>query len=88
MGVQPILSVTVSVKKIKGAARQRNVVTLGVDEPSNLGQNIKLNHPRAIFQPRRQAERQPSNSNAVRGKAFVASDQRPWSEATKTGPAD
>ena len=33
MGVQPILSVTVSVKKMKGAARQRNVVTLGVDEP-------------------------------------------------------
>ena len=33
MGMQPILPVTVSVKKIKGAARQRNIVTVGVDEP-------------------------------------------------------
>ena len=33
MGMQPILPVIVSVKKIKGAARQRYVVTLGVDEP-------------------------------------------------------
>ena len=33
MGMQPILPVTVSVKKIKSAARQRNVVTVGVDEP-------------------------------------------------------
>ena len=33
MGMQSILPVTVSVKKIKGAARQRNVVTVGVDEP-------------------------------------------------------
>ena len=31
--MQPILPVTVSVKKIKGAACQRNVVTVGVDEP-------------------------------------------------------
>ena len=30
---KPILPVTVSVKKIKGAARQRKVVTVGVDEP-------------------------------------------------------
>ena len=33
MDTQPILPVTVSVKNIKGAARQRNVVTLGVNEP-------------------------------------------------------
>ena len=32
MSMQPILPVTVSVKKIKDAARQRNVVTAGVDE--------------------------------------------------------
>ena len=32
MGMQPIIPVTVPVKKIKGAARQRNVVTLSVDE--------------------------------------------------------
>ena len=31
--MQPILTVTVSVKKIKGAARQRNVVTVGVNRP-------------------------------------------------------
>ena len=36
MGLQPILPVRVSIKKIKGATRQRNVVTLGVDEPLNL----------------------------------------------------
>ena len=33
MDMQPILNVIVSVKKIKGAARQRNIVTVGVDEP-------------------------------------------------------
>ena len=33
MGMQPILPITVSVKKIKVAARQHNVVTVGVDEP-------------------------------------------------------
>ena len=33
MGMQPILPVTGSVNKIKGVARQRNIVTLGVDEP-------------------------------------------------------
>ena len=33
MGMQPILPITVSVKKIKDAARQRNIVTTGVDEP-------------------------------------------------------
>ena len=33
MVMQPILRVTVFIKKIKGAARQRNVVTVGVDEP-------------------------------------------------------
>ena len=32
MGMQSILPITVSVKKIKGASRQRSVVTLGVDE--------------------------------------------------------
>ena len=33
MGMQPILSAIVPVKKIKGAARQSNVVTLGVKRP-------------------------------------------------------
>ena len=33
MGMQPILPVTVSIKKIKGSSRQRNVVTVGVHEP-------------------------------------------------------
>ena len=33
MGMQPILLITVSVKKIKGAARQRYVVTLDVTRP-------------------------------------------------------
>ena len=33
MGMQPILPVTVPIKKIKGATRQRYVVTLGVNRP-------------------------------------------------------
>ena len=32
MGMQPILAITVSVKKIKGAACQRYVVKLGVNK--------------------------------------------------------
>ena len=31
--MQPILNVIMPVKKIKGAARQRNIVTVDVDEP-------------------------------------------------------
>ena len=33
MGMRPIPAVTVPIKKIKGSASQRNVVTVGVDEP-------------------------------------------------------
>ena len=35
MGMQPILPITVPVRKIKGVTRQRNVVTLGVNRPLN-----------------------------------------------------
>ena len=34
--MRPILAVTVPIKKIKGSASQRNVVTVGVDEPLKL----------------------------------------------------
>ena len=43
MGMQPILLVTVSVKKIKGAAHQRNILTVSVDEPLFLKIPIAVN---------------------------------------------
>ena len=49
MGMQPILNAIMPVKKIKGAARQRNVVTVGVDEPLKRGNILSYRtYPTAV----------------------------------------
>ena len=52
MCVQPILPATVPVKKIKGAGRQRYVVTLGVKGPLVRIVKVKSYHPiKGLFTP-------------------------------------